>query len=180
MQNNSSLTYQQYSQLKDYSLGKNIPDNFERKVGAGILIYSAETKEFLALERSLRVRNPGILSISGGMSKLYKNNLESPIITAVAESFEEMGYLPNGKLLTNPFAYANSRLTYYTFLLVINKKERLNFEPNLNWEHSGYCWIKTNEINYGNIHPGLEEVLSDIKKTSNKLLISYREFLKKE
>ncbi len=133
--------------------------------GAGILIFSPELNEILLLERSDEVLEPGRWGIPGGTREKTPRGMEDSIITAVSESYQEMGGLPPGKIRKEPYAYyyPGSGFTYDTFILEIDPKYKDSFVPQLNWENTSYNWFMRNSLNNIPLHPGVEEVLANYR-----------------
>lgn len=130
---------------------------------AGILIVSPDLKEVLLLKRSNHVLDPYLWGIPGGARKETANGLEEAIVTAAAESSEEMGGLPRGKIRKKSYVYrkTGTEFTYETFILEINPIDRESFVPRLNWENSDWKWFKRDSLNDVLLHPGVKEVLDN-------------------
>lgn len=108
---------------------------------------------------------------SRGARKQRGNELESSLITALKESNEEMGDLPEGMIRKIPYTHKKigTDFTYDTFILEVNKSQRKSFIPRLNWENTDYRWIKLDELYKIDLHPGVKELLDSYPlKTDQK------------
>jgi 8-oxo-dGTP pyrophosphatase MutT (NUDIX family) len=128
-------------------------------IGAGALIYSNKTRRYLFL-----LRSGGSYNNSWGLvgGKLEKG--ETILQGLTREIAEEIGHCEISKLAPiEQFTSDNGKFIYHTFLALVEDE----FVPELNSEHSGYCWVKLG--NYPKpLHPGVwktfnfEEVLEKI------------------
>lgn len=132
--------------------------------GAGLLILSPVNQEVLLFKRSGKVHDPSYWGITGGARNIVDDVLEESLITAVVESREEMGYLPNGKIRRDPYVYSKqiTKFTYETYILEIDDVEKELFEPKLNWEHDDYGWFEIDKLSELDVHPGVLWVLKQL------------------
>lgn len=124
------------------------------KSGAGCLILSKNTNNFLLIQRSQDVPAPLTWSLPGGRVEFN----EKPEIAARRELYEEIGINLNDR----PFKliYTNEthapRFRFYTYACVI--KEELS--PKLNWESSDYIWCDMSTLP-NPLHWGLSQLLTN-------------------
>lgn len=112
---------------------------------AGVFFYAQNTNRFLFLLRT-DDRNPGNWGIPGG--KIEKD--ESLFEGIERECMEEVGFFPLDAKLVPIQKFVNNTFTYHTFFCLVKEE----FMPQLNEEHSGYCWT---DVKYypKPLHPGL-------------------------
>ncbi len=166
MAENEYIPFEVYSKLyhqsKGFDVGMTSSGTWGRG-GAGILVVSPDLKEILLLKRSFHVLNPGLWGIPGGARKETTKGLENALVTAIAESSEEMGGLPRGRIKKRPYVYQKpgTDFMYVTFILEIDPVDRESFVPQLNWENTCYGWFRRDSLNCTQIHPGLKELLKN-------------------
>ncbi len=130
------------------------------KKGAGILVYNSSTMEILLLKRSPKVSfEPKTWGVPGGA---VKKGVKDSLITAVAESKEEMKNLPEGRIRKFPYVYKKegTDFTYDTYILETSE----DFRPELNWENTNFMWTRIDQIPKNiELHPGVKELLDKYK-----------------
>lgn len=130
------------------------------KAAAGMLVTCYETRELLLLERSLGVMQPGTWGIPGGARKMTPSGLQDSLVAAVNEAVEEMGDIPSGRVITDPFVYTkDDGFRFDTYVMLISKDTRDSFKPALNWESSDYMWTTMNNMPVAKLHPGFAEFI---------------------
>lgn len=118
---------------------------------AGYLFVSLATKNLLVILRSPIVVQPNLWCGVGG--KIEEG--ETPAEAALRESGEEIGF--NGECETIPlYVHQSEGLVFHNFLGVVKQE----FQPQLNWESSGWAWVGRDRIPTP-VHPGLAEVFAD-------------------
>lgn len=112
----------------------------------GALFYSASTQRCLYLLRSEKQINTW--GLAGGKQEHGETILE----TLHREFREELGEIPPYYKLIPLETYTSERqqFQYVTFVAVVEKE----FNPTLNHEHHGYCWVKLGDYPRP-LHPGL-------------------------
>lgn len=131
--------------------------SFPGKVGdslpraAGILMQNQDG-HVLLLKRSAESTNPNVWNLPGG----HLEAGEIPAKAALRESREEVGLAP--KSLDQIHHSDEYGIPYTTFRSQVDK-----FEPLLNSEHSAYKWVSKEDALDMNLHPGLREVLENLK-----------------
>lgn len=134
------------------------------KTASGLLITTSNFEEFLLFRRSSLVSSSGKYSIPGGSRKSDNPN-EPPLVTAFREACEEIGNVPQGSINPTPFKYVSPKgLHYFTFVLEVNKNTKRSYVPKLDFEHDSYEWVKKEDLNNYNLHPGLRNVLSHLER----------------
>ena len=129
---------------------------------AGVFFYAQSTNRFLFLLRT-DDKNPGNWGIPGG--KIEKN--ESLFEGIERECQEEIGFFPTEAKLVPIQKFVNNTFTYHTFFCQLHTE----FIPELNEEHSGYCWIDPEHYPKP-LHPGLFNTINfDVVQTKLKSLI---------
>lgn len=129
---------------------------------AGVFFYAQNTNRFLFLLRT-DDKNPGNWGIPGG--KIEKD--ESLFDGIERECQEEVGFFPTEAKLIPIQKFVNNTFTYHTFFCMLKEE----FMPQLNEEHSGYCWIDVDHYPKP-LHPGLFNTINfDIVQTKIKSLI---------
>jgi 8-oxo-dGTP pyrophosphatase MutT (NUDIX family) len=127
---------------------------FWGKAGAGAIIFSYKTKNFLFPLRSNLVEQPNTWGVWGGA---IDRGL-SPEESVEKEVHEEAGYSGKMKLFPIYVFEHSSGFKYFNYIAVIEDE----FVPNLNWETSDYKWVE-----YGNwptpLHFGVTAILNDSK-----------------
>ncbi|OGJ21349.1 hypothetical protein A3K73_01240 [Candidatus Pacearchaeota archaeon RBG_13_36_9] len=134
--------------------------------GAGILIFCPGLNEILLVKRTVKedVDSPGLWSVPGGSRKIKEEGLlEEALVTAVDETRDELGSLPNGRIRKKPYFYEKpgSDFTYQTFILEIEQEERNSFKPKLDWENDDCRWFKRDSLDGIELHPGLRDLLGE-------------------
>lgn len=112
----------------------------------GALIYSTSTNRYLFLLRN--VKQSGTWGLVGG--KIESG--ESVSGALLREIQEEIGgIIRDPKFIPiEKFTSDNSKFVYHTFVCPVD----LEFIPELNSEHRGYCWVKL-EDHPKPLHPGV-------------------------
>jgi 8-oxo-dGTP pyrophosphatase MutT (NUDIX family) len=122
------------------------------KMGAGCLLISKNTNQFLLIRRSDYVSAPNVWCIPGG--KVDEG--ETPEFAAKRELYEEAGFLTD---LPFELIYTNEvhapRFKFYTYACVIPKE----IEPKLNWESSDYLWCDMSSLPHP-LHWGLSQLFA--------------------
>lgn len=122
------------------------------KTGAGCLLLSRDTENFLLIQRSEYVPAPNVWGLPGG--KLDKN--EEPEFAAKRELYEETGI----NLLSRQFSliYKNEvhapRFTFYTYACIVENE----MTPKLNWESSDFVWCNMSSLPTP-LHWGVSQLL---------------------
>jgi 8-oxo-dGTP pyrophosphatase MutT (NUDIX family) len=129
---------------------------------AGVFFYAQSTNRFLFLLRT-DDKIPGNWGIPGG--KIEKD--ETLFEGIERECMEEVGYFPQEAKLVPIQKFVNNTFTYHTFFCALTEE----FIPQLNEEHSGYCWIDPEHYPKP-LHPGLFNTINfDVVQTKLKSLI---------
>jgi 8-oxo-dGTP pyrophosphatase MutT (NUDIX family) len=118
--------------------------------GAGFVFLTPSNKVLVLQKRNKKWTFPG------GHANLY----EEPLETAMRESVEELGFLPEGKILTH-FEYIkpDTKGKCFSFLMKIKKV----FKPKLSSEHIGYEWIKLKHLKKITLSKAVEQVIPFLK-----------------
>ena len=129
-------------------------------VCSGALFYSTSTKRFLLLQRTDR-KTQGTWGLVGGKSKFTESAFEG----LKREILEEVGDTPVFKKVIplEMFTSNDQKFYFHTYLIAVESE----FIPQLNSEHSGYCWV-TFECWPKNLHMGLKNTLNN-KSIKGKL-----------
>ena len=129
-------------------------------VCSGALFYSTSTKRFLFLHRTDR-KTQGTWGLVGGKSKFTESAFEG----LKREISEEVGETPKFKKVIplEMFTSNDQKFYFHTYLIAVEYE----FIPQLNSEHSGYCWV-TFECWPKNLHMGLKNTLNN-KSIKGKL-----------
>jgi 8-oxo-dGTP pyrophosphatase MutT (NUDIX family) len=120
---------------------------------AGGVFLARDTHRFLFLLRA-QGRTAGTWGLAGGKKELTDATAYDALIREIQE---EVGFIPNIEK-TVPIEWYSSKdeLFYYnTYVLIVDKE----FIPQLNDEHSGYCWV-SNDNWPKPLHTGLKTTLS--------------------
>lgn len=129
---------------------------------AGVFFYAQNSNRFLFLLRNDE-KSPGNWGIPGG--KIEKD--ESLFEGIERECLEEVGFFPSDAKLVPIQKFVNNTFTYHTFFCVLKEE----FIPQLNDEHSGYCWIDPEHYPKP-LHPGLFNTINfDVVQKKLKSLI---------
>jgi len=129
---------------------------------SGLLITTQEFREFLLFRRSSVVSSSGKYSVPGGMRK-SDNPHEIPIETALREAREEIGTIPSGKINPTPLEYNSPKgLHYLTFILEVEPKTKQTYSPDLDFEHDSYLWVRREDLQNYDLHPGLKKVIDQL------------------
>jgi len=113
----------------------------------GALIYCTKTKRYLFL-----LREGGKFARTWGFVGGKIEQGESILDGLTREIREELGGEIRGAKVVPIEQYTsdNQKFVYHTFLIKVEEE----FVPDLNNEHSGYCWVKLD--NYPKpLHPGV-------------------------
>lgn len=127
---------------------------FERtyKIGAGCLLLSRDTENFLLIQRSEYVSTPNVWGLPGG--KLDEN--ETPEFAAKRELYEETGI--NCQSTPLSLIYTNEvhapRFKFYTYACIVDTE----LVPKLNWESSDFVWCNMSSLPTP-IHWGVSQLL---------------------
>ena len=115
--------------------------------GVGTFIYSVNTHRYLFL-----LREGGKYSGTWGLAGGKVESGENLLISLYRELGEELGFdFSETKVIPiEKFTTENNKFTYHTFLIPILEE----FNPKLNNEHRGYCWVKL-EDHPKPLHPGV-------------------------
>ncbi len=113
----------------------------------GIWFYSLATKRFLYLLRTDE-KNPNTWGLPGGKAE----HNESLLVALTRECTEELGAMPEySKLIPiEQFTSKDGHFSYHTFFCCVEDE----FQPELNYEHRGYCWVDATTWPRP-LHPGL-------------------------
>ncbi len=131
-----------------------------RKSAAGIAFLCKEDNSIFLCKRSLDSSFPNTWSIPGG--KIQDN--ESPIDAAIREVIEELSGTPDPSEceVIDADIFDIPSFNYTTFIISISKKEKDNWKPKLNREHTNCQWFDIDKPPK-ELHPGA-------KKTINKIV----------
>jgi len=122
----------------------------DRKLCSGLLI--TDGVRVLLLMRSPEVNDPNLWGIPGGHVSVG----EDPMDSAIRESMEEMGGLPNGKPVGK---YQIGQ--YQTYIWRVGPQDLESFIPVLNWEHTGHGIFQIGDIRSDlSVHPGVRKVVN--------------------
>lgn len=122
--------------------------------GSGILFVTWE-QQFLLLERSIDVTEPGTWSIPGGaiprntMTGVYMD----PLASALKETDEEVGQIPDLDIITEWAVTDAGGYLYTTYLARVPDR----FRPRLNWESSDWHWFDLVDVDRVPLHPAMAE-----------------------
>lgn len=134
----------------------------KENISAGVFFYSQTTNRFLFLLRNDE-KNPSNWGIPGGK---IENN-ESLFEGIERECMEEINFFPAEAKLVPIQKFVNNNFTYHTFFCLLREE----FIPRLNEEHSGYCWIDSEQYPKP-LHPGLFNTINfDVVQKKLKSLI---------
>lgn len=161
-QDNPYIRWEEYSQIESPE-GRDIGMVGDKwgKGGAGLVIVSPQSNEILLLRRSKKVEEPYTWGIPGGARQYIEGKLAGPLSTALTETREELESLPKGKIRSRPYVYREGGFTYHNYVLEIEPGQKEQFEPELNWENTAYKWVKLENLNKLNLHPGVEDFLAN-------------------
>lgn len=121
---------------------------------AGI-IFVGPGGEVLLLRRAASEENyPGHWALPGGKG----DEGETPEQTAVRETSEEIGEVPEGKRHLLESRRTPTGMTFHTFAVAVDEC----FEPKLNAEHDGHQWAALDALP-SPLHPAVEENLSKLR-----------------
>lgn len=121
---------------------------------AGI-IFVGPGGEVLLLRRAASEANyPGHWALPGGKG----DEGETPEQTAVRETSEEIGTVPEGKRHLLESRRTPTGMTFHTFAVAVDEC----FEPKLNAEHDGHQWAALDALP-SPLHPAVEENLSKLR-----------------
>ena len=133
---------------------------YHGSAGAGLLFICLEDKTVLFAKRAKEdVMEPGTWGIPGG--KKNKND-NSSLYTAIRETLEEFTTIPEINDIVKKVVYKDGYFKYTTYFCVISKKEKEEWNPDLNWEHEMVEWFPLSELP-DNLHFGLEHIKHKIK-----------------
>lgn len=91
-----------------------------------------------------------------------RDNNETPLATAKRETKEEIGFLPDGKIIDFvKHQKADERVDVFSFVMKVNKP----FEPKLNYEHISYRWVKIKNLKEYNFSSGVINLVPILQKT---------------
>ena len=129
-------------------------------VCSGALFYARNTKRFLFLERT-KTKTAGQWGLVGGKAE----GNETPWKALEREISEEVGKTPPIKKVIplEMFTSNDQKFYFHTYLVAVDGE----FIPQLNDEHSGYCWTAF-ECWPKNLHMGLKNTLNN-KSIKGKL-----------
>lgn len=135
--------------------------------GVGTFIFCTATKRYLFLLRN-KGKYAGTWGVAGGKIESGENmlsGLEREIQEELGGRINDLKIIPIEK-----FTSDNGKFTYHTFIAPIDHE----FNPELNNEHCGYCWVKL-EDHPKPLHPGIWrtikfDVVSDKLKTLETVL----------
>lgn len=130
--------------------------------GCGALIYCTSTKRYLFLLRQ-GGKFPDTWGLVGGKVEAGESILQG----LEREIQEEMGGEIRGAKIIPIEQYIsdNQKFVYNTFLIKVEQE----FIPDLNHEHSGYCWVKLD--NYPRpLHPGVYRTIR-LEKSRQKIKV---------
>ena len=132
----------------------------ENIICSGALFYSTSTKRFLFLQRTDE-KTRGTWGLVGGMARFSESAFEG----LKREIEEEVGDTPMFKKVIplELFTSNDQKFYFHTYLIAVDNE----FIPQLNKEHSGYCWCAF-ECWPKNLHGGLKNTL-DNKSIKGKL-----------
>jgi 8-oxo-dGTP pyrophosphatase MutT (NUDIX family) len=114
------------------------------KVGAGVLPLAVSTGRVLLGLRAAPCSEPGTWSSFGGLREPEDASLEE---TALRELAEETGYIEPIALTTRLRVVRGSTKAFVFVGLVPEE-----FEPVLNWEHSGAIWVDPTTLDLTKMH----------------------------
>ncbi len=102
---------------------------------SGGLILAKTTKRFLFLLRN-NPKSKGQWGLVGGKKEPSDS---TPFEVLKRESNEEVGEIPEIKKIVplDFFISTDQSFQYNTYVIIVEKE----FQPQLNNEHSGYCWV---------------------------------------
>lgn len=115
--------------------------------GCGALIYCKSTHRYLFL-----LRNSNKFKHSWGLAGGKVNKGESVIQALHREILEELGGVINDAKVRpiEKFTSTSAAFIYHTYHIVVD----LEFVPELNHEHCGYCWVPLDHYPRP-LHPGV-------------------------
>jgi 8-oxo-dGTP pyrophosphatase MutT (NUDIX family) len=115
--------------------------------GCGALVHAKTTGRYLWLQRA-NSSYSGTWGIVGGKAE----SGESPTRALAREYQEELGleFDPIRLVPIEQYTATDRRFVYYTFYILVEQE----FIPELNDEHSGYCWTNL-ESRPTPLHPGV-------------------------
>jgi 8-oxo-dGTP pyrophosphatase MutT (NUDIX family) len=116
----------------------------QRNIGAGILFICSDDNTTLLIQRSPEVEEPGTWGISGGGLE----GAEKPSETAVRETKEELGSMPQRASLINTMVKDDKGGEYHIFIMNISEDEKAIWAPQitLNHESSQFKWFRTSNL----------------------------------
>ena len=132
----------------------------ENIICSGALFYSTSTKRFLFLQRTDE-KTRGTWGLVGGMARFSESAFEG----LKREIEDEVGDTPMFKKVIplELFTSNDQKFYFHTYLIAVDNE----FIPQLNKEHSGYCWCAF-ECWPKNLHGGLKNTLNN-KSIKGKL-----------
>jgi len=133
-------------------------EGFWGDVGAGILLFAADTERFLVLQRSMKIQQGGTWGIPGGALDSKK---EGTFEGAKREMNEEIGMVPELIRVIPAYVFTSPRgsFKYHNFIAVTLRE----FVPNLSdGESINYKWLTLPELKkLPNKHFGLAALLAN-------------------
>lgn len=140
---------------------------YNNLIGCGALIYSRKTRRYLFLLRNQKRHKNSWGLVGGGVEP--GETVSQALLREIQEEIDldatQYKIIPLEK-----FTSDDNNFCYHTFLIPLDNE----FVPELNNEHSGYCWVPL--LNYPKpLHPGVwrtfnfSTVISKIK-TLEKIL----------
>jgi 8-oxo-dGTP pyrophosphatase MutT (NUDIX family) len=136
--------------------------------GCGALVQARSTGRYLWLQR-VNSSYSGTWGIVGGKAE----HSESPAQALAREYQEELGLVfdPIRLVPIEQYTATDRRFVYHTFYILVETE----FVPNLNDEHSGYCWTELSSRPTP-LHPGVwrifeYEVVHQKLAVLNQLLV---------
>ncbi|HVK95626.1 MAG TPA: NUDIX domain-containing protein [Noviherbaspirillum sp.] len=99
--------------------------------------------QVLLVKRSHLVLKGGSWATPAGGASPRKDR--NPLMAAIRESQEELGFAPLGKVNTEPYVLTNpkSSRVFHGYVWLVDES---NFTPNLNWENSAAKWTPLSDI----------------------------------
>lgn len=129
-----------------------------------------------------KVREPGTAGIFGGKRDWDD---ESPFIAAYREAIEETCYgheelFPKGEFIAE-FVFQSSSFKYTTYVYALTLKEKMKWEPIMNWENHYATWyplekVETDSINIP-VHFGVMYIMENYIA---ELLDAIEDFLRRK
>jgi hypothetical protein len=124
------------------------------RAGSGVLV--TDGARVLLLLRSGAVHTPHVWGYAGGAIPVDRRTGQpmDAQASALHEAREEMGGLPEGRVVQRIVKREPDGFVYTTFVWSVTPSALDDFEPELNWEHDDWRVFPLNAVPARKAHPG--------------------------